>query len=89
MEFFRKGFDPPPLLFGSYGTRAAHLIFWGQKGKNKTSQKHPKWSYLRKNSIGDIASLRIILSLKTVQLSPPIFGKFCEKLIYCFFSLNT
>ena len=33
----------------------------------------------------DIASLGINLSLKTVQLSPPIFGKFCKKkLIFCF-----
>ena len=29
-------------------------------------------------SIRDIASLRINLSLKTVQLSPPMFNKFCE-----------
>ena len=28
--------------------------------------------------LGDIASLRINLSLKTVQLSPHIFGHFCE-----------
>ena len=35
--------------------------------------------------IRDIASLHINLSLKTVQLSPPIFGKFCEKLIFWFF----
>ena len=27
MDFFRKGSDPPPLIFGSYGTRGAHLIF--------------------------------------------------------------
>ena len=31
-----------------------------------------------------IARLRINLSLTTVQLSPPIFGKFCEKLIFSF-----
>ena len=24
MEFFRKGFDPPPLIFESYGTGGAH-----------------------------------------------------------------
>ena len=36
------------------------------------------------NRVGDIATLHIHLSLKTVQLSPPIFGKFCEKLILCF-----
>ena len=37
----------------------------------------------------DIASLRIDLSLKPVQISPPIFAQFCEKLIFCFFPLNT
>ena len=36
------------------------------------------------DSVRDIARLRINLSLKTVQLSPPIFGQFCEKLIFCF-----
>ena len=35
-------------------------------------------------SVRDIAILRINLSLKTVQLCPPIFGQFCEKLIFCF-----
>ena len=29
-------------------------------------------------SLRDIASLRINLSLNTVQLSPPMFGQFCE-----------
>ena len=38
-----------------------------------------------KSFIWDIASFRINLSLKTVQLSPPIFGQVCEKLIFCFF----
>ena len=31
MDFFRKGSDPPPLIFGSYGTREAHLSFGHQK----------------------------------------------------------
>ena len=35
-------------------------------------------------SIGDIASLCINLSPKTVQFSPPIFGQFCKKLIFFF-----
>ena len=48
MEFFRKGSDhPTPLIFGSYGTHEAHLIFGHQKGENKTSKKHPKWPYLK------------------------------------------
>ena len=34
--------------------------------------------------IRDIASLCINLSPKTVQFSPPIFGQFCEKLIFFF-----
>ena len=42
MEFFRKGSDPPPLIIGSYGTHEAHFIFGHQKGKNESSQKHPK-----------------------------------------------
>ena len=36
--------------------------------------------------IWDIASLCINLSLKTVQLAPPIFGQFCEKTNILFFS---
>ena len=34
MEIFRKGSDPPPLIFGSYGTREAQFNFGHQKGKN-------------------------------------------------------
>jgi hypothetical protein len=48
MEVVRKGSDPPPpLISGIYGTREAHLIFGQQKGKNKTSKKHPNWPYLK------------------------------------------
>ena len=41
MDFFRKGSDPPlpPLIFGSYGTRGAHLIFGHQK---REKQNFPK-----------------------------------------------
>ena len=35
-------------------------------------------------TLRDIASLRINLSLKTVQISPPIFGQFCEKKLFCY-----
>ena len=38
----------------------------------------------QKNHLRDIASLRINLSLKTVQLSPLIFGQFCEYIILLF-----
>ena len=42
MDFFRKGSDPPPLIFGSYGTREAHLIFGHQKGEKHKFPKTPK-----------------------------------------------
>ena len=42
MDFFRKGSDPPPLIFGSYGTRGAHLIFGHQKGEKQNFPKTPK-----------------------------------------------
>ena len=45
-------------------------------------------SILMRNRARDIASLCIILSLKTVQISPPILGHFCEKLIFCFSPKN-
>ena len=35
--------------------------------------------------VRDIASLRVDLSLKTVQLSRPIFGHFVNKLVFWFF----
>ena len=40
---------------------------------------------IKQYQIRDITSLRINLSLKTVQLSPPIFGQFCEKTNILFF----
>ena len=39
MDFFHKGSDPPPLIFGSYGTRGAHLIFGHQKGEKRNFPK--------------------------------------------------
>ena len=39
MDFFRKGSDPPPLIFGSYGTGGAHLIFGHQKGEKQNFPK--------------------------------------------------
>ena len=41
MDVFRKGSDPP-LLFGSYGTREAHLSFGHQKGEKHNLPKTPK-----------------------------------------------
>ena len=46
MELFRKGSDPP-LIFGSYGIREAHLIFDQKKVEKQNFQKHPKWPYLK------------------------------------------
>ena len=39
---------------------------------------------LDSEALWDIASLCINLSPKTWKFSPPIFGQFCEKLIFCF-----
>ena len=39
MEFFRKGFDPLPLIFGSYGTGGAPFNFGHKKGTTKLPQK--------------------------------------------------
>jgi hypothetical protein len=56
------------------------LSCYRQKEKKKSRKK----GFLR-----DIASLCINLNPKTVQFSPPIFGQFCEKLIFFFSILNT
>ena len=58
MDFFHKGSDPPPLIFGSYGTGGTHLILVTKKGKNKTFQKHPKWPYLIEPCISYMNSSR-------------------------------
>ena len=39
MDFLGKGSDPPPLIFGSYGTRGAHLIFGNQTGEKQNFPK--------------------------------------------------
>ena len=33
MEIFRRGSDPPPLIFGSYRTHEAQLILVTKRGK--------------------------------------------------------
>ena len=40
MEFFRKGSDPPPI-FGTYGTREAHMIFGHKKVEKQNFQNTP------------------------------------------------
>ena len=47
MDFFRKGSDPPPLIFGSYGTGEAHLIFGRQKGEKHKFPKTPKMAIIK------------------------------------------
>ena len=48
MEFFRKGSDPPPPYFRKLWNPWGTFEFWSpKKGKNITSQKHPKWPYLK------------------------------------------
>ena len=44
MEIFRKGSDPPTLIFGSYGTRQAQFNFGHQNGEKKTLPKRPNWA---------------------------------------------
>ena len=48
MEFFRKGSDPP-LIFGSYGTREAHLIFGHKKVEKLNFPKTPKMAIFKIN----------------------------------------
>ena len=47
MDFFCKGSDPPPLFFGSYGTREAHLTFGHQKGEKHNFPKTPKMAIFK------------------------------------------
>ena len=68
MEIFHKGSDPPPLIFGSYGTGATHLILVTKKGKNKTFQKHLKWPYLKE--------LFCKKCIKVMEPPPPFNPKF-------------
>ena len=58
-----------------------HDVIWWPRKENSCQipDKRNILLWLR-----DIASLCINLRLKTVQFSPPICGKFCEKLIVCF-----
>ena len=35
MEIFRRGSDPPPLIFGSYRTREAQFNFGHKKGEEE------------------------------------------------------
>ena len=68
-DFFVKEQYPKKKLFDM-----CDLTSWFVTRGHKEGEKY----------LGDIASLCINLSLKTVQFLPPIFGQLCEKLIFCF-----
>ena len=53
------------------------------RNDSSNSSDSPDITLKALKAIRDIASLCINVSRKTVQLSPPILGKFCEKLIFC------
>ena len=48
MDFFRKGYDPPPPFFWSYGTREAQLIFGQEKREKHNFPKTPKMTIFKK-----------------------------------------
>ena len=61
MEFFRKRSDPP-LIFGSYGTREAHLIFGHKKVEKQNFPKTPKMAIFNRPGVAG-AVLQTALSL--------------------------
>ena len=55
MDFFRKGSDPPPpLIFGSYGTRGAQFHFGHKKGEKLNCPKTPKMAIFNINISGKV-----------------------------------
>ena len=54
MEFFRKGSDPPPLIFGSYGTHEAQFNFGHKKGEKLNFPKTPKMAIFNINLLGKV-----------------------------------
>ena len=48
MEIFHKGSDPPPLIFGSYGTGATHLILVTKKGEKQNLPKTLKMAIFKR-----------------------------------------
>ena len=54
MVFFRKGSDPPPLIFGSYGTREAHFNFGHKNGEKQNFPKTPKMAIFNINFLGKV-----------------------------------
>ena len=54
MDFFRKGSDPPPLIFGSYGTRGAQFDVGHKKGKKLNFPKTPKMAIFNINILENV-----------------------------------
>ena len=69
-----KSYKKPFIRNVEVGTYIANHN--GIKLNSKSEWHQPQ--IVRTKTLGDIASLRINLSLKTVQLSPPMFGQFSE-----------
>ena len=55
MDFFRKGSDPPPpLIFGSYGTRGAQFDVGHKKAKKLNFPKTPKMAIFNINILENV-----------------------------------
>ena len=48
MEIFHKGSDPPPLIFGGYGTGATHLILVTKKWEKQNLPKTLKMTIFKR-----------------------------------------
>ena len=68
MEFFRKGSDPPPLIFGIYGTHEALWIFGNQKGEKQNFFKTPKMAIFKINFLGKV-SITLYFTNKKILIS--------------------
>ena len=54
MEIFLKGSDPPPLIFGNYGTRETQFNFGHKKGEKLKYPKTPKVAIFNINHLGKV-----------------------------------
>ena len=89
IRFREVGAKRPLNSTSKVNTQTHRRKFWliksiGPEGRCFENPAYGTQSISRPMRIGDIASLCINLSPKTVQFSPPIFGQFCEKLIFFF-----
>ena len=69
----------PNVLYAAHIVKTLFNVMWS----DQISLKQVTY-YAYNIFIWGIASLRINISLKTVQLSPPIIGTFCEYIIFLF-----